>query len=67
MYSSACQPKVFRVKICLDTLKNIKPRYITSLIPHKRKFESDFNLFSPTKIISFRNIMTLPKYCDALK
>ena len=28
----------------------------------KRKIESDFNMFSRSKIISFRNIMTLPKY-----
>ena len=67
MYSSAYQPKVSRVKICLDTFKKHKPRYITSLIPRKRKFESNFKLFSPTKIICFRNIMTLPKYCDVLK
>ncbi len=28
----------------------------------KRKIESDFNMFSRSKIISFQNIMTLPKY-----
>ena len=65
MYLSACQPKVSRVKICLDTFKKHKNRDTQHL------WSRAIEILSPTstctKIISFQNIMSLPKYCDALK
>ncbi len=42
--------------------KNIKTEIHNIWSCRKRKIESDFNMFSRSKITSFQNIMTLPKY-----